>query len=337
MTRESEARGSAMDVIRGLEAFPAHRTPVVLALGTFDGVHRGHQALLAHARERARTLGGRSAALTFDPHPATVLTPESAPALLTTIDERLELFAQLGVDVAIVARFDDRLRQMSAEAWVNALAACIRMTEVVCGPSYAFGHDRRGDSDLLRRLGARLGFQLRVVDPVEADGERVSSSRIRRLLLAGHVLDAARLLGRWYSLRGTVVRGEGRGRDLGYPTANLELPPSKLIPSTGIYAAYARPSVGEFAAAVSIGTRPTFGPGPLKVEAYLLNFSENLYGSPLELHLAAQLRDELNFASAEELVVQIASDVAAVPRALVEATARAGLGEPMLGRNRTMD
>ncbi len=326
-----------MDVIRGLEAFPAHRTPVVLALGTFDGVHRGHQALLAHARERARTLGGRSAALTFDPHPATVLTPESAPALLTTIDERLDLFAQLGVDVAIVARFDDRLRQMSAEAWVNALAACIRMTEVVCGPSYAFGHDRRGDSDLLRRLGARLGFQLRVVDPVEADGERVSSSRIRRLLLAGHVLDAARLLGRWYSLRGTVVRGEGRGRDLGYPTANLELPPSKLIPSTGIYAAYARPSVGEFAAAVSIGTRPTFGPGPLKVEAYLLNFSENLYGSPLELHLAAQLRDELTFASAEELVVQIASDVAAVPRALVEATARAGLGEPMLGRNRTMD
>ena len=326
-----------MEIIRGLEAFPAHRTPVVLALGTFDGVHRGHQALLVHARERAKTLLGQCAVLTFDPHPATVLTPESAPSLLTTIDERLELFAHVGVDVAVVARFDDGTRRMSAEAWVNALTACIRMTEVVCGPSYAFGHDRRGDPDLLRRLGARLGFQVWVVDPVEADGERVSSSRIRRLLHTGQVLDAARLLGRWYSLRGTVRRGEGRGRDLGYPTANLQLPPSKLIPSTGIYAAYARPSVGEFAAAVSIGTRPTFGPGSLQVEAYLLNFSGDVYGLPLELRIAARLRDELTFPSAEELVAQIASDVAAVPQTLVEATQRAGLGETMLGRKRIFD
>src|SRR5574337_78279 len=326
-----------MDVIRGLEAFPAHRSPVVLAVGTFDGVHRGHQALLAHARERARSLGGRCAALTFDPHPATVLAPESAPSLLTTIDERLELFAQLGVDLTVVARFDEGLRRMSAEAWVNALAACIRMTEVVCGPSYAFGHDRRGDPDLLRRLGARLGFQVWVAEPVEEDGERVSSSRIRRLLLAGQVLDAARLLGRWYSLGGTVTGGKGRGRDLGYPTANLQLLPSKLIPSTGIYAAYARPSVGEFAAAVSIGTRPTFGPGSLQVEAYLLNFTGNLYESQLELRVAARLRDELTFSTAEELVAQMASDIAAVPRALVEAAERAGFGEPMLGRNRTVE
>jgi riboflavin kinase/FMN adenylyltransferase len=326
-----------MDVIRGLEAFPPHRTPVVLALGTFDGVHRGHQALLAHARERARTLGGLCAVLTFDPHPATVLTPESAPSLLTTIDERLELFAQVGVDLAVVARFDEGTRRMAAEAWVNALTACVQMTEIVCGRSYAFGHDRRGSPDLLQRLGARLGFHVWVVDPVEADGERVSSSRIRRLLLTGHVVDAARLLGRWYSLRGTVTRGEGRGRDLGYPTANLQLPPSKLVPSPGIYAAYARPSAGEYAAAVSIGTRPTFGPGPLQVEAYLLNFSGNLYGSPLELRVAARLRDELTFSTAEELVVQIASDVAAVPRALVEATRRAGLGESTVGKNRTVD
>jgi riboflavin kinase/FMN adenylyltransferase len=326
-----------MDVFHGLEAFPAHRTPVVLAVGTFDGVHRGHQALLAHARERARILGGQCAVLTFDPHPATVLTPESAPSLLTTIDERLELFAQVGVDLAVVARFDEGTRRMSAEAWVNALTACIRMAEVVCGPSYAFGHDRRGNPDLLRRLGTRLGFQVWVVDPVEADGERVSSSRIRRALLAGQVLDAARLLGRWYSLRGTVTRGEGRGRDLGYPTANLQLPPLKLIPSAGIYAAYARPSVGEFASAVSIGTRPTFGPGPLQVEAYVLNFSGTLYGSPLELRLAARLRDEVAFSTAEELVAQIASDVAAVPHALVEAAGRARLGVPIVGRNRPVE
>ena len=326
-----------MDVIRGLEAFPTPRTPVVLAVGTFDGVHRGHQALLAYARERAAALGGQCAVLTFDPHPATILTPESAPSLLTTIDERLELFAQMGVDLAVIARFDEGTRRMSAEAWVNALTACVRMTEVVCGSSYAFGHDRQGNPDLLRRLGARLGFQVWVVDPVEADGERVSSSRIRRLLLAGHVLNAARLLGRWYSLRGTVTRGEGRGRELGYPTANLQLPSAKLIPSTGIYAAYARPSAGEFEAAVSIGTRPTFGPGPLQVEAYLLNFNGNVYGSALELRVVARLRDELTFSTAEELVAQIASDVAAVPRALVEAGKHAGLGEPMFRRNRTVE
>ncbi len=315
-----------MEVVVGLEAFPRPRVPVVLALGTFDGVHRGHQALLRSARERARTLGGRCAVLTFDPHPNTVLAPPRAPFLLTTLEERLEVFAELGVDVAVIVRFDERFRQLSAAAWVDMLASQIGMAEVVCGPSYTFGHDRGGDADLLRRLGVQRGFRVWVAEPVAVDGAPVSSSRIRSLLQAGQVVDAARLLGRWYGLRGTVIRGDGRGLALGYPTANLQLPPTKLIPAAGIYAAHARTAEVEYPAAVSIGTRPTFGPGPLQVEAYLLNFTGDLYGTALELLLAVRLRDEETFASVQDLVRQIAADVAAVPQALAQAADHTGLG-----------
>jgi riboflavin kinase/FMN adenylyltransferase len=317
-----------MEVVFGLEAFPRPPAPVVLALGTFDGVHRGHQALLRTARERARALGGRCAVLTFDPHPHTVLAPSATPFLLTTLEERLEIFAGLGVDVAVVVRFDDSIRQMSASAWVDALVARIGMAEVVCGSSNTFGHDREGDPELLRRLGAERRFRVWVADPVDVDGAPVSSSRIRSLLHTGRVLDAARLLGRWYALRGTVTRGAGRGRALGYPTANLQLPPTKLIPAAGIYAAYARLADAVHPAAVSIGTRPTFGPGPLQVEAYVLNFTGILYGMVLELFLAVWLRDEETFASVEDLVHQIAADVAAAPQALAVAADRAGLGAP---------
>jgi len=315
-----------MDIIHGLESFPPPDSPVVLALGMFDGVHRGHQAIIADALKRARSLGGRCAVLTFDPHPRAVLDPSAGAFLLTTLDERLGLFRGLGADLAVIVRFDQAVRQMSAEAWVTALVTRTRMAAVVCGPTYRFGHDRAGTVTLLRELGRRWTFDVWVTDPVTLGGLPVSSTRVREALRTGRVVDAAALLGRWYELRGLVVAGDGRGRELGFPTANLQLPPAKLIPAAGIYAAYARSPGGIHPAAVSIGTRPTFGPGPMMVEAYLLHFTGDLYGAMLELCLAARLRDERAFPSTDDLVRQIADDVAAVPEALAKAEAGAGIG-----------
>lgn len=307
-----------MEVIHGLEEFPAQRVPLVLALGTFDGVHLGHQALIATARERARALSGRCAVLTFDPHPRTILAPDSGPILLTTLPERLALLAGLAVDLALVLRFDDTLRNIPAALWIDRLAAHVRMTEVVCGPNYSFGRDRRGNAALLQALSAERGFRVRVVDPVEIDGAPVSSSRLRDVIRMGRVGEAARLLGRWYAVRGTVVRGEARGRALGYPTANLEPPAGKLLPGTGIYAAFARAAAAVHHAAVSIGTRPTFGPGTLRVEAYLLDYDGDLYGQPLEVHFVDRLRDELAFPSVADLVRQMTADVTAASHVLTQ-------------------
>lgn len=315
-----------MEVVHGLESFPKQRVPVVAALGTFDGVHHGHQALIGAAMQRARARDGRCVVLTFDPHPRTLLTPESGALLLTTLDERLELLAGLGVDLAVVVRFDETFRMMPAEEWVAALATSVGLVEAVCGPGYTFGRDRAGDAALLAHLAARYGFRVLVTGPVELDGGPVSSTRIRGLLRDGRVVEAGRLLGRWYALRGIVVHGNGRGRGLGFPTANLSLPAGKLIPATGIYAGRARTPTGVYQTAVSIGTRPTFGPGALAVEAYLLDFAGDLYGASLELHLAARLRDELAFPSVDALTSQIRSDVAGVPQALVASAARLTAG-----------
>lgn len=315
-----------MEVIHGLGNFPKQRVPVVVALGTFDGLHVGHQALLALAVERARAVGGRSVVFTFDPHPRSVLAAPVDGFLLTTLDERLELFSALGADLAVVIPFNETFRRTPAETWVSHLVSTTAMVEVVCGVNYVFGHDRSGNAALLRRLGDRYGFQLRTAAPVEVDGAPVSSTRIRDALRAGGVTDAARLLGRWYALRGTVVRGDGRGHTLGYPTANLSVPTGKLIPALGVYAGYARCGAGEYQAAMSIGVRPTFGHGPLVVEAYLLRFTGTLYEMPLELHLAARLHDELTFSSPADLIKQIDADVAAVPQALAEAEKLTGFG-----------
>ncbi len=311
-----------MEVIHGLESFSKQRVPVVAALGTFDGVHRGHQALIGTAMRRARERDGRCAVFTFDPHPRTFLTPESGAVLLTTLDERLELLAGLGVDLAVVVRFDEAFRRMPAGEWVAALVTSTGLVEAVCGPNYTFGRDRTGDARVLAHLARQFGFHVLVNGPVEVDGGPVSSTRVRSLLQQGRVDDAGRLLGRWYALRGVVVHGDGRGRGLGFPTANVSLPAGKLIPAAGIYAAHAGTATGAHPAAVNIGTRPTFGPGALAVEAYLLDFEGDLYGASLELHLAARLRDEVAFPSVEALISQIRADVAGIPQALAASASR---------------
>jgi len=309
-----------MEIIDGLEHFPKQRVPVVVALGTFDGVHIGHQALIRHALGRAREIGGRCAVLTFDPHPLQVIAPPAEPFLLTTLQERLQLLADLGADMSVIVRFDPVLRRMPPDRWIAMLVEHIRLAEAVCGPNYTFGHGRAGTVATLADEGHDHGFVVHVVPPMEIDGVTVSSTVIRTLLRKGDVRKAGRLLGRWYGIRGTVVRGDGRGNALGFPTANLQPPTDKITPAQGIYAGFARVPSGMGQAAVSVGTRPTFGPGQLLIEAYLIDVSVDLYGADIDLYFVERLRDELKFDSIEELIRQMHADVeqarAVLPRAL---------------------
>lgn len=304
-----------MDIIRG---FPdrARAQPGVLALGTFDGVHRGHQALLGEAVRRAEERGTPSAVLTFDPHPLQVIAPPPEPFLLTTLDERLELFAALGLSAAYVIAFDEPLRKLSAEEWVDLLHRGVGMAEMVCGANYTFGRDRGGTVALLTALAAARGIAVHVPAQVHVGGTLISSTLVRRLLRSGDVQEAGRFLGRWYAVAGPVGRGDARGRTLGFPTANLVVPEEKLTPAAGIYAAVARTETGPHQAAVSIGTRPTYGPGALTVEAYLLDFQGDLYGQTLRLAFVQRLREEIAFTSEAALVRQIAEDVAETRRLL---------------------
>ena len=313
-----------MEITQGLGAIPRSGGPLYLALGMFDGVHLGHQAVLARTREAAAAAGGRHLVLTFDPHPQRVIAPPPEPVLLTTIEERLELFAARPMDGAVVVRFDDALRQTPAGQWLEMLAEVVVPGGVVVSSTYAFGRDRGGTVDLLRAGGERFGFSVTVVPPVHVAGTLVSSTLIRRLVRAGQVEEARIFLGRPYAVRGRVVEGERRGRTLGFPTANLAVHPDKILPGRGIYAAWARLEGRTAPAAVSVGTRPTFGPGELLVEAFLLDFEGDLYGAEIELVFGNRLRDEQAFRTVPELIRQMEADVAQVRAVL----AREGVSGP---------
>lgn len=305
-----------MEIFRGLEAIPRGGRPAYLALGMFDGVHLGHQAVLARTREAAVAGAGRHFVLTFDPHPQRVIAPPPEPILLTTVEERLDLFAAQEMDGAVVVRFDETLRRTPAHRWLEMLAEVVVPGGVVVSSTYAFGRDRGGTVNLLRAAAERFGFSVTVVPPVHAEGTLVSSTLIRRLVRAGEVDEAHVFLGRPYAVRGRVVEGERRGRTLGFPTANLAVHPDKLLPGRGIYAAWARLEGGALPAAVSVGTRPTFGPGDLLVEAYLLDFEGDLYGAGIELVFEHRLREEQAFRTIPELIRQMEADVAQVRVAL---------------------
>ncbi len=307
-----------MEITQGLGAIPRSGGPLYLALGMFDGVHLGHQAVLARTREAAAAAGGRHLVLTFDPHPQRVIAPPPEPILLTTIEERLELFAARQMHGAVVVRFDDALRQTPAGQWLEMLAEVVAPGGVVVSSTYAFGRDRGGTVDLLRAGGERFGFGVTVVPPVHVAGTLVSSTLIRRLVRAGQVEEARIFLGRPYAVRGRVVEGERRGRSLGFPTANLAVHPDKILPGRGIYAAWARLEGRTAAAAVSVGTRPTFGPGELLLEAFLLDFEGDLYGTEVELVFGNRLRDEQAFRTVPELIRQMEADVAQVRAALAQ-------------------
>jgi riboflavin kinase / FMN adenylyltransferase len=300
----------------------ASRPPVsgsAVTIGAYDGVHLGHRALLAERRERAAADGLATVVVTFDRHPATVVRPDSAPKLLCDLDQKLELLADAGVDRTVVVNFDEERSREPAEAFVNEiLVECLDARLVVVGEDFHFGHDRLGNVAMLEKIGAVDGFAVDGVslrtDAAGGDGGApISSTRIRSLLADGRVEAAAGLLGRDHQVRGTVVRGDRRGgSEIGFPTANVDVPAEICLPAIGIYAGwYERPDGSTWQAAVSVGRRPTFyaGGGELLVEAFVLDFEGDLYGEEAKVTFAAHLRDELTFDSVDALRDQIGRDV----------------------------
>ncbi len=282
----------------------------IVTVGTFDGVHRGHQAIVDYLLERAQAQGGTSTVVSFDPHPRSVVHDEDVP-LLTTVPERASLLSDLGIDRLVVIPFSLTFAQISPEEYVQeVLVRRIGLQEITVGYDHRFGRKRAGDVDLLKQLGTTHGFDVDVIPPREVGPDVVSSSMIRERVGEGDVQRAAELLGRPYQLSGTVARGEGRGRTIGFPTANLSIPdPRKLVPKRGVYAVWVQLPGGEKKPGMlNIGHRPTFDEMDVTVEAHLLDFEGDLYGETLTVQFMQRLRDEQKFASADALATQLSED-----------------------------
>jgi riboflavin kinase / FMN adenylyltransferase len=281
-----------------------------VTVGSFDGVHLGHQAVLREIASRAAEAGRSSVLVTFEPHPLEVVNPQAAPPLLTTGPERREILAQTALDYVFFLRFDRRLAALSPEQFVrDVLLARCGMRELVIGPDHGFGRGRSGDVETLRRLGKSLKFDVDVVDDVDVGDQHVSSSRIRRAVAGGDLATAARMLGRPYSVSGVVGQGERRGRLLGVPTINLaDLPPQKLLPPDGVYAARIEWRGGHAGGMMNQGPRPTFQDGRRTLEAHLFEFEGDLYGEWVKIQWVKRLRDVRRFASVEQLQQQLEHD-----------------------------
>ncbi len=300
-------------------ALPPTVTGTVVTVGTFDGVHRGHLDVLNRLVARASSTGMPSVLVSFDPHPLEVVNPVAAPLLLTSFEEKLEVIAETGVDYFAVLPFTHALSAYSAEEFVDhVLRRRFRMRELLIGHDHGFGHHRAGNVTVLRALGARWRFQVDVVDAVaHADGQHVSSTSIRRAVAGGDLVRAAEGLGRPYAVGGIVVRGQGRGRDLGFATINVAPPSSrKLLPPEGVYAVVVQTPEGPFGGMMNLGPRPTFGESETTLEAHLFGASGDFYGARVRIDFIAFLRDTRKFASAEELFRQLGRDRENALRAL---------------------
>jgi len=282
----------------------------VVTVGSFDGVHRGHHAVLERIAARAAGAGLRSALVTFDPHPLEVVRPDSAPLLLTDRDEKLEALAQTAVGTVVVLRFTSAVADLSPREFVQEiLIGRCGMRELVIGHDHGFGRGRSGNAETLRELATALGFGLQVIDPVGAEGRAVSSSRIRGMIADGDLAGAERLLGRPYSASGTVVEGARRGRTIGVPTANLgEISPRKLLPPDAVYAVRVETPWGRFGGMMNQGGRPTVGDTARTLEAHLFGFDGDLYGRRVRVEWLAKIRDVRGFASLDDLKLQLARD-----------------------------
>jgi riboflavin kinase/FMN adenylyltransferase len=293
------------------DARPLHWVHPVLALGNFDGVHRGHRKILDRVRRGAAEHGATSVVMTFDPHPSRVVRPDKAPPLVMTTPQKLDALAAAGLHGAAIVRFTPALSQWDPETFVrNVLVDWLRVAEVWVGANFLFGRDRSGNFTLLRALGARYGFKAEKIDPVRYKEFVVSSTRIRRLISEGRVDEAAALLGHEYCLDGTVVTGDRRGSRIGFPTANL-CTDNELLPPNGVYATTTK--VGEIVhpSITNVGVRPTVADdGRRTVETHIFNFDRDLYGAAIRVGFVQRLRDERAFESLELLQAQIAADCA---------------------------
>ncbi len=300
-----------MDIVRGLAALPIPDGSSVVTVGFFDGVHRGHAAVLQTTVERARDRGVRSVAITFDRHPREVLTPGSEPRLLTSVDRKSALIAELGVDVLVILTFDRDFSLITAEDFVrDVLVAGVHAEHAAMGANFTFGFRALGTMQNLPALGAPYGLTAETVGLLVVDGRVVSSTSIREALIAGDLSWPRSALGRRFVLDGEVVTGHGRGRRLGYPTANLRTWPRLLLPGQGIYAGVAEHAGRRYRAAIDVGTNPTFGVEPLHVEAFLLGYEDgDLPGEPLSIEFWDRLRDEERYEDVDALVTAIAEDV----------------------------
>ncbi len=302
---------------RGYQAAPGGWGRSVVTIGVFDGVHRGHQEIIGHAVKRARDLGVQSVVLTFDPHPSEVVRPGSHPAILTTQARKAELIEALGAEVLCVIPFTPEFSRVSAEQFVHdVLVEHLHAALVVVGENFRFGHKAAGDEALLTRLGRTFGFGVEEAPLVSDDGTVFSSTYIRACVDAGDVAAAAAALGRPHRIEGVVIRGDRRGRELGFPTANLLTGEHTAIPADGVYAAWLVRRGERLMAAVSIGTNPTFSGRERRVEAFVLDFDGDLYGERVGLDFVAHLREMRRYDGIEPLIRQVEQDVADTRAAL---------------------
>jgi riboflavin kinase/FMN adenylyltransferase len=307
-----------MEVLRDPATCPRPVDGTAATIGAFDGVHRGHRTVIRALQQRAAEEGLRTAVVTFDRHPASVVRPDSAPTLLTDLEQKLELLAGCGVDYTLVVPFDEERAAEPAVAFVEeVLVSCLDARLIAVGSDFHFGHHRSGNVALLRKMGAERGFEVIGHELVDADGrptigDPVSSTRIRRALAEGDLATANEMLGRPHEVRGVVDHGDERARELGFRTANLDVPSTTCLPADGIYAGwYVTPDGVRHPAAISLGRRPTFyeRADASLLEAHLIDFEGDLYGQPARVQFEERLRDELRFDSVEALVEQMAHDV----------------------------
>lgn len=302
--------GNKIEVIKGLEPLKEKYPNLVLTIGNFDGIHIGHQRILRRVVQRAKELGGISMAMSFDPHPVKVLSPERGLKLMTTNEEKARVMEALGIEKLLLVNFNSEFARLEPDAFVKeVLVEKLAPREIIVGHNYAFGKGRKGNTALLRRRGRKYGFKLSVVRHAKLKGKVVSSSRTRMKIEKGRVEDAALLLGRPYVLEGTVVKGAGRGAKLlGYPTANINNN-NELLPRSGVYAVKVKIQGEVYNGVANIGTNPTFGENKETVEVHIIGFSGDILGRRIRLYFLQRLRDEEKFPDAKSLKNAIARDI----------------------------
>jgi len=282
---------------------------MLLTIGVFDGVHLGHKYLLSQLTEHARKQDLLSGVVTFRQHPLHVLSPQTELPYLTSLDEKVSLLKNEGVEAVITLSFTPELAQLGAGQFVTLLKKYLRMRGLIIGPDFALGRNREGNTDTLRKLGQDMGFSVTVISPVKVNGEVVSSTAIRNAIAKGNIERVTRLIGRSFSLQGRVITGVGRGLELGFPTANLEIDPGQTLPPDGVYATLSYVDGKTYQSVTNIGKRPTFKNNGRTVETHILDYQGDLYGRELKIDIVELLRGEKRFNTAEELKKQIAEDI----------------------------